>query len=125
MKILIFEDSAPLRRMLRSVLAPLTAEIFECGDGQGALAAYATHQPDWVLMDIKMGEVDGITATREITANYPEARVLILTAYDDDALREAARSAGACEYVVKENLFELNRKLTDFSKEGKSSCSTK
>jgi len=67
----------------------------------------SVHRPDWVLMDIDLPEVDGINATRQIVAAHPEARVVIVTSYDDAGLRETARSAGACEYVVKENLIEI------------------
>ena len=112
MKILIAEDNAPLRRLMRGLLAPLTTEIFECCDGSEALAAYSMHQPDWVLMDILMKDLDGISATREIIAAYPEARVLIVTNYDDTDMREAARRAGASGYVLKENLLEVKHLLT-------------
>ena len=62
-------------------------------------------------MDIDLPEVDGITATRRIVAAHPEARVMMVTNYDDADLRETARLAGACEYVVKENLLEIHRIL--------------
>ncbi len=73
-------------------------------DGAEALDAYHRCLPDWVLMDIEMEEVDGITATREILLSYPRARVVIVSKYADDQTREAARKAGACGYVLKENL---------------------
>jgi CheY-like chemotaxis protein len=85
--------------------------VFECADGAGALSAYREHRPEWVLMDIDLPEVDGISATRQIIAAYPQARVMIVTNYDDAGLHEAARSAGACEYVVKQNLIEIRRIL--------------
>jgi DNA-binding NarL/FixJ family response regulator len=59
-----------------------------------------------------MGRVDGITATARIIAADPSARIIIVTDHDQDDLREAARKAGACGYVVKENLLELLRILT-------------
>lgn len=114
MMILIVEDNEQMRRMIRSITADVAEECFECSDGREALAAYARHRPDWVLMDIKMKEMDGISATRQIKDSYPEARVMIVTNYDDAALREAARNAGACEYVVKENLLDLRRLLVNY-----------
>ena len=54
-----------------------------------------------------MKNVDGITATRQIMAAYPQARIMIVTDYTDDALRRAAFEAGACQYVVKENLLDI------------------
>jgi len=111
MILLIVEDSAAVRRMIRSLVTDLAEECYECADGAEALAAYRAHRPDWVLMDLEMGEVDGLTATRQIKADWPEARVVIVTNYDDAELRAAARSAGACQYVLKENLLELRRIL--------------
>jgi len=111
MRLLIVEDSQQMRREIKLFVSDLAEEIGECGDGAGALAAYSAQHPDWVLMDIRMEEVDGLTATRQIKAAYPEARIVILTGYDDVELREAARSAGACEYVTKQNLLEVRRIL--------------
>ena len=111
MNILIVEDNEQMRRMVKTLVRDMFEGVFECGDGAGALSAYTEHSPDWVLMDIDLPEVDGISATRQILAAHPQARVMIVTNYDDADMREAARSAGACEYVVKENLIEIRRIL--------------
>lgn len=107
MNILIVDDSAPMRRALRSFVGDLAEAYYECADGAEALAAYTTHQPDWVLMDIAMKNLDGIAATREIVAAFPDARIVMVTNYDNADLRAQARQAGACEYVVKEDLLSL------------------
>ena len=62
-------------------------------------------------MDIEMGEVNGLTATRKIKRDYPDARIIIVTNYDDMRLRETATSVGACGYLLKENLHELGTLL--------------
>jgi CheY-like chemotaxis protein len=111
MNFLIVEDNENMRRMLRGIVAELAGQTHECADGSGALAAYAEHRPDWVLMDIKMAGMDGITATRQITRSFPDARVMVVSDYNDPGLRAAAREAGACEYVSKENLHDLCRIL--------------
>lgn len=113
MRLLIVEDNAAVRRMIRAVVAGVGVEFDECADGAEALAAYSTRRPDWVLMDIEMKEMDGITATREIKAVDGEARIIIVTSYDGADLREAASRAGACGYVLKENLLELRGLLSD------------
>jgi CheY-like chemotaxis protein len=107
MKLLIVEDNQPMRRLIRSLLADLTDSIAECGDGAEAYASYAEHRPDWVLMDLMMPQVDGLAATREILASYPAARIVIVTDHESHTLRQAAQSAGACGYVLKENLQDL------------------
>ena len=111
MKLLIVEDSQKMREMIKSFVSSLAEQVFECIDGAEALKAYEQQQPDWVLMDIEMADVDGLTATRQIKNAWPEARIMIVTNYDDEGLREAAREAGASEYVLKPNLADLRRIL--------------
>jgi two-component system, NarL family, response regulator LiaR len=111
MKILIVEDSEKMRQVIKSFVVSLAEEVSECVDGSEALTAYEQHQPDWVLMDIMMKGMDGLAATRKIKASYPDARIVIVTSYDDVDLRAAARSAGACEYVTKDNLLKVRQIL--------------
>lgn len=111
MILLIVDDNQQMRRLIRSVIGDLAESIAECCDGALALAAYTEQRPDWVLMDIRMHEMDGITATRGIKSSYPEAHVCIVTDYDDMELRQAAREAGAEGYVVKEDLLMLRQVL--------------
>lgn len=110
--LLIVEDDQRMRRLIRSIVADLADTITECGDGAEAHASYMQHQPDWVLMDVQMPDVDGITATRQIKAADPAARIVIVTGHESRALREAAASAGARAYVLKENLLDLRQILT-------------
>ena len=93
--------------MIKSLVAGLADEIREYTDGAEALPAYAVERPDVVLMDIEMKTMDGITATRRIVTADSSARVIIVTDYDQLDLREAAHEAGACGYVVKDNLLDL------------------
>jgi len=108
MTVLIVEDNAAMRRVIRNIIKDL-ADVTECNDGAQALAAYEQRRPDWVLMDIRMGMVSGIQATREIKSAYPEARIVIVTDFDDAELREAAEAAGAFDYLLKEDLFAIRR----------------
>jgi len=107
LKLLIVEDSAPVRRLIKSVVADLAEEIYECANGAEALTEYSRYQPDFVLMDIRMSLTDGIAATRQIRKADPGARIIIVTDYDQIDLREAAKRAGAIGYVVKDNLLDL------------------
>lgn len=111
MTILIVEDHEPMRELLKKLVRDLAEDFTECEDGTQALGAYQQCQPDWVLMDIKMKAMDGLASTRQIKAAFPEARIIIVTGYDDARLRAAARKAGACGYVHKENLLELRQIL--------------
>jgi CheY-like chemotaxis protein len=110
MLLLIVDDNAAMRRLLRRVMCDLADGIEECTDGAEALAAYERHHfsgADWVLMDIEMAVLDGLAATRQIRAAHPEARIVIVTRYNDEQLRAAAFQDGACGFVPKENLLEL------------------
>jgi len=111
MTILIVEDNEPMRELLKKLVRDLAEDLAECDDGAHALGAYQRRHPDWVLMDIKMKGMDGLAATRQIKAAFPEARIIMVTGHDDARLREAAQSAGACGYVHKENLLELRKIL--------------
>ena len=112
-KILIVDDSAAMRQAIKLVLKDLAAEIHECSDGSEAVVQYAVRLPDWVLMDIRMKETDGLTAIRQIRTVFPNARIIVVTISSGDDMREAARSAGACAYVVKDNLLDIRHILVD------------
>ena len=106
-KCLVVDNEPAIRSVIAAVLAPLTPEIVECADGAGVLDAFETHQPDVVLMDIAMGTLDGLSATRALRAEHRSACVIIVTNFDGVDLRQAAAAAGASAYVLKDNLLEL------------------
>jgi CheY-like chemotaxis protein len=112
MRVMIVEDNREMRRMIASLIDDLAPQAVECGDGAEVVAAYREHRPDWVLMDIEMREVNGLEATRRLRATFPAARIVIVTDYDYPEFRAAAEAAGACGYVLKDNLLELREILT-------------
>jgi two-component system response regulator DegU len=107
MTVLIVEDNAGIRRLLRRTLLDTAGTIWECSDGSEALAAYETHRPDVVLMDVRMPRVDGLTATRQIRDYDPLARIVVVTDYEDEDIRSAAFEAGARGYVLKQEIADL------------------
>jgi CheY-like chemotaxis protein len=107
MKVLIVDDSKPMRQLISTFITDLSGAIFECGDGSEALAAYRKHRPDIVLMDLKMAVMDGLTATQQIRQYFPDAKIVIVSQWDDPPLREAARLAGAETIVSKADLLPL------------------
>lgn len=111
MKLLIVDDSKQMRRMIKTFVEDLVDEFAECSDGGEALAAYREHHPDIVLMDLKMLRTDGFAATKQIKTAFPEARIVIVSQWDDDALRRKAALAGAEDYVGKADLIPLRHIL--------------
>ncbi len=107
MMLMIVDDNARVRRVIRRICQDFADSFYECSDGAEALAVFRAHQPDWVVMDINMEVMDGLTATRQILTAFPAARIVITTRFDDAEMREAARQAGACGFVAKDNLLEL------------------
>lgn len=113
MTVLIVDDNEKVRELMRDYLPTTVEQVYECGDGDAAFALYQQHHPDWVLMDWQMPNTDGITAIREIIAEYPLANICLVTSFEDDFLKSEALEAGAKYFVLKRNLSELQTVLTD------------
>jgi two-component system response regulator DegU len=107
MRVLIVEDDRAFRKLLKYVLKDIAEVVGECTDGSECVEAYATLLPDIVLMDMQMKKVDGLAATRQIIEQWPDAKVLIVTAHNDESLRKATMDAGAQGYLLKESLFDV------------------
>lgn len=103
-RILLVDDQRLMREGLRTLLElENDFEIVgEAGDGQAALDLYAQLQPDVVLMDIRMPVMNGVEATRRLRERWPEAKVIILTTFDDDANVFEGVRAGARGYLLKD-----------------------
>jgi len=103
-RVLIADDHAVVRQGLRTFLE-LQEDIevvADVADGREAVAAATQHEPDVVLMDLVLPEVDGVEAIRRILSERPSARVIALTSFlDDDKLFPAVR-AGAAGYLLKD-----------------------
>ncbi len=100
-----------MRQLLRSCLADLNAEFVECSDGWEAVTVCAEHPPDWVVMDLKMPRMDGLTAARQIRAAHADVRIVIITQFEGRLLRQAAIEAGACGYILKDDLHTVQEFL--------------
>ncbi len=111
MTFLIADDNARMRDAIRRHISrnvPDHHVFIEASEGQEAVDLYSEHDPDWVLMDIEMQPMDGITALRRIRDQHPAARVIVVTAYDEAAYRAAAKKFGARGYVMKDHLDQID-----------------
>ncbi len=102
-KILLAEDHKIVREGTRQLLeqSPDMEVVGEASDGIEAIQFAADLHPDIIVMDVRMPRLNGIEATRAITARFPEIRVLILSAYDDDSYVFPLLEAGASGYLLK------------------------
>ena len=99
--ILVVEDHADNRQIIRDMLAPTDYEITETESGEEALAAIVKQRPDLILMDIQLPTMDGYTATRRIKAD-PALRsipIIAVTSYALSGEEKKARAAGCDDYV--------------------------
>jgi two-component system response regulator DegU len=115
MMFLVAEDNAQMRDSIKRYLStriPDRHTVYEAGDGAEAIELYERFRPDWVLMDIAMEPIDGLTASRRILEMHPDANIIILTNYDDAGYRAAAKKAGTKAFVLKEHLSTIGSILS-------------
>jgi DNA-binding NarL/FixJ family response regulator len=101
-RVLLVDDEPRLRAQLGAVLADYGVVILgEAGTGREGVELACRLQPDVVLMDLRMPELDGIAATRQLSELLPSTAVIMLSAYEDPALMTEAREAGVYAYLIK------------------------
>ena len=102
-RLILADDQALFRQGLARLLS-LEADmevLAEAVDGRAAIALAEQHQPDVILMDMRMPQVDGVAATREIHQRLPWIRILVLSTFDEDDYIQASLRAGALGYLLK------------------------
>ena len=100
-KILVVDDAAFMRMMLKKIIAPTGNEIVEAVDGLDGVAKYKEHKPALVFMDIIMPNADGIECLKQIMAFDKNARVVMCTSIGQDAVISDAVKIGARDFVIK------------------------
>lgn len=107
-RILVVDDNDAFRRRIKEFLAsePDIEVVGEAADGEQAILKAKELQPDAVLMDVRMPGTNGLDATRQLKNEMPEIKVIMLSRFDVEEYREAARARGASGYVVKRGLIE-------------------
>jgi len=104
-RVLLVDDHSIVRKGITALLAtePDIVVVGEAGDGAAAILQAQALRPDVVLMDLVMPKIDGIEATRQITSQQPDVRVLVLTSFAADDKVFPAIKAGALGYLLKDS----------------------
>jgi DNA-binding NarL/FixJ family response regulator len=101
-RVLVVDDASSIRTEIRLLLEDAGLEVVgEAGHGAEGVMLARELRPDVVVMDVRMPILDGIEATGYITRELPGTRVIVFSAFDDEELAEAARSAGAAGFLTK------------------------
>lgn len=118
-KVVVVDDTDHVRTMLCEMLELDGFDVVgEADSGQKAIDLVPKSEPDVVIMDYKMPEMDGLTAAREIRAGRPGQAIVLYTAYLDDRLESQAQEAGIAMCVGKvEGLNQLERRLTELCRD--------
>lgn len=105
MRVVVVDDDQLVAISLKTILeADASIEVAETGySGREAITLYKKYEPDVLLMDIRMEEINGLEAAEAILKEYPNARILILTTFSDDEYIVKALSIGAKGYILKQD----------------------
>lgn len=103
-KVLLADDQTLIRQGIRLLLEiePDIQVVGQAANGRAALEQVEALHPDVVLMDVRMPEMDGVAATRALSAQHPEVKVIILTTFEDDETVFEGLKAGARGYLLKD-----------------------
>jgi DNA-binding NarL/FixJ family response regulator len=113
-RVVLADDHVAVRRGLAVLLGTLPGirVVGEADNGRQVIDEVAQHRPDVVVMDLRMPDMDGVEATRQIVAHFPSTAVLVLTMFSEDTLVAQAMRAGALGYLLKTaDQFEIERAL--------------
>jgi DNA-binding NarL/FixJ family response regulator len=121
MNLLIVDDHADTRAVIRSYLGPLACSVSECADGQSAINLSRSNEPDVMTLDLRLGAEDGIAILEFVRAHFPHIHVLVVTQFKEPAIAELVVRLGAAGCFAKSDLGEVRTYLQRYVAESKSS----
>ena len=104
---MIVEDNLNFRSYVKDLFKVSFSEIYETSSGKEAVEKYKMSRPDIVFMDVNIEELDGIKATKKIISEYPDAKIVMVSQYNEPKIRKAAIAAGVIDYVTKDDISKL------------------
>ncbi|HPM43446.1 MAG TPA: response regulator [Candidatus Omnitrophota bacterium] len=100
-KVLIIDDEPDFLKMMKLRLETLKYDVVTASSGREGLEKAASEDPDAILLDIMMPDIDGLTVLKSIRKSSPDLPVFILTAYSNDELKKAERELDATGLIIK------------------------
>ena len=111
-KVLVVDDEIEVVEFLCNFLRRLDVSSEKAVNGEGAIKIFEQTKPDWVLLDIKMPDMDGFEVFKEIKKIKPDVKVMMITGRDDKESQSKAKKLGAMDYIIKPlDLEELHQKI--------------
>ena len=101
MKILVVDDEVEVANFLCVFLKRLGLKAEKATSGKDALEAFNRYKPEWVFLDIKMPDMDGLEVLKKMKELNPDIKAIMITGKDDDTIQSEARALGASDYLVK------------------------
>lgn len=101
MKILVVDDEVEVANFLCVFLERLGLNAEKAICGREALEAFIRNRPDWVFLDIKMPDMDGIEVLKKMKEIYPDIKAMMITGRNDEATQSEAQALGASDYLIK------------------------
>jgi CheY-like chemotaxis protein len=111
MNLLIVDDHADTRAVIRTYLSPLACSVAECADGESAIDISRRDEPDVMTLDLRLGGEDGIGILEFVRAHFPRIHVLVVTQFREPAIAELVVRLGAAGCFAKSDLGELRTYL--------------
>jgi len=111
MKIMVVDDSDLMRKEIIRSVTLKEDEVLECSSGESAIQNCVAFNPDWILMDIRMKNMNGIKAAETIKEILPNVNIVFVTGYDNYSYRNAAKSLGFKYYFLKTHLLDIRKVL--------------
>jgi len=112
-RFLVVDENKDFRTYLRDMITDNNDQYLELTDALKLNSFYKKYIPDFVVIDLQMKQINGFKAAKKLIDEFPRAKVIILSGFDDERLRAKAEETAGTIFISKENLFEFYKLIND------------
>ena len=113
--ILIVDDEPEIVEFLSNFLKRFNINSLKSLNGKEAIKTFMDHRPEWIFLDIKLPDIDGLEVLRELKKANPRVKVIMITGKEDKDSQKKAKKLGALDYIIKPlDLEELHKKIREY-----------